>query len=847
MTRLKSFVCLLIAFSLAASPALSSQTRIITPKEHLGFEIGEDRKLADWDQITRYFKMLDEASDRVQVEELGKTTEGRPFIMAIISAPENLSRLEYYRAIQERLADPRRLSESQARELIEQGKAIVLITCNIHSTEIASAHTALEFAYRMAAEESPRVREILQNVILLLIPSLNPDGEQMVVDWYRKYLGTPFEGTSPPWLYHKYVGHDNNRDWYMFTQVETQLTVAKAHNVWHPHIVYDVHQMGSTGARMFVPPWIDPIDPNIDPILVQEMNLLGMSMATDLTAEGKKGVVVNAIFDLWTPSRHYQCYHGGLRILTESASVRIATPIEIPFNQLVAGRGYDPKQRTWNFPDPWPGGTWRLRDIVDYQLSAFFSLLQHAARNRDKYVQNFYLVGKRASERAAPPYAFVIPPDQKDPVAAAKMINVLRFGLVEVARATVPFQADGQLFPSGSYVIRLAQPYGAFAKTLLEKQRYPDLREYVGGPPKRPYDVTAHTLPLLMGVKTVEINHTFSAQLEPLDKAELPRGEIVGGKSPYGYLIKPEGNNDIVALFQLLKRGIKVYRLLNSEYPAGTAFVPADGRSEEALEDIAKRLSLKIQAASARPRGAALEVMFPRIALYKSFVPSMDEGWTRWLFDQYEIPYVSLYDKDVRAGGLEKNFDVVILPESSPRAIIEGHRKGTMPDEYVGGIGDEGVRNLRAFAEAGGTLMTFNEASQLVVERFNLGVQNALAGVSGREFYCPGSILKATVDPSHPIAFGMDREAALWFEGSPAFQLDSVGTAVISYRDEPLLSGWLLGGEKLLGKAALADLPLGRGRVILFGFRPQYRGQSYATFKILFNALLYASSKAMTL
>lgn len=848
MFRFKRFVFLLFLFGSIAAALGSAEAEIKSPKEHLGFEIGEDRKLADWGQITDYFRKLDRASDRITVTELGKSTEGRPFIMAIISAPENLARLERYRTIQKRLADPRGLSEAEARKLIEEGRTVVLLTCNIHSTEVASAQTAVEFAWRMATETSPRVQEILQNVILLLIPSLNPDGQQMVVDWYRKYVGTPYEGSQLPWLYHKYVGHDNNRDWYMFTQVETQLTVSRAHNAWHPQIVYDVHQMGMYGARMFVPPWIDPIDPNIDPILVQGMNFLGMSIAAALTAEGKKGVVTNAIYDLWTPARHYQCYHGGLRILTESASVKLATPVDIPFEKLEAGRGYDPKQRSWNHPDPWRGGRWRLRDIVEYQLSAFFSLLETAARYRDRFLYNFYLVGKRAVERKEPPYAFIIPPEQRDRAAAAKLINVLRFGLVEIGRALEPFRAADQDFPAGSYVIQLAQPYGPFAKTLLERQKYPDLREYPGGPPKRPYDVTAHTLPLLMGVKTIQVDEPFSVALEPVDKAEPPRGEVVGS-SGHGYLIGPNGNNETAALFHLLKRRIKLYRLLGSGHAPGTAFIPAAPRLEQELAEAARRFSVKIEAATEPPRGAALELRLPRVALYRSYVASMDEGWTRWLFEQFEIPFVNVYDKDIRAGKLERRFDVVIIPDNSVQAIVQGHRRGepnsraetVMPDEYTGGIGQEGVENLRAFAEAGGTVIALNGASQLVVEKFNLGIKNALAGVSSREFYCPGSILSIELDTAHPIAFGMEREAPIWFEHSPAFEAGA-GAAVATYREEPLLSGWLLGGRKLAGKAALLDLAAGKGRVILFGFRPQYRGQSYATFKMLFNALLYAAS-----
>ena len=836
-------------------------TAIPTPREHFGFDLGADRKLADWKEVTAYFQKLGAASNRVRFVELGKTTEERPFIMVTISSPENLAKLDRYRTIQEKLSDPRGLSEEAANALIREGKMIVLLTCNIHSTEIASSQTAAEFAWRMATENTPRMQAILNNVILLLIPSLNPDGQDMVVQWYRKTLGTPYEGSAPPWIYHHYTGHDNNRDWYMFTQAETQLTVSKAHNVWHPEVVYDVHQMGSNGARIFMPPWVDPIEPNIDPVLVSEMNWLGSSMASDLIGEGKKGVVINGVYDLWSPARHYQCYHGGLRILTESASVSIATPINLPFDRLGPGRGYDARQTSWNLPILWPGGTWRLRDIVDYQTSAFYSLLTTCAQNREKLIRNFYGVQKRAVERSEGPYAVVIPADQKDPAATAKMLNTLRFGMVEVSRATTPFTADGQQFAAGSHVIRIAQPYGGYAKTLLENQKYPDLHEYAGGPPIRPYDVTAHTLPLLMGVKVVAVKEPFSGDLTPETQITAASG-VADGAAPYGYLVEPKGAYEIGALFHLLRKGAKVSRLVNGSFAPGTALV-APGTSIDLLRETAKRFSIQIKPASEQIHGNAMAIRPPRIAIYRSYVASMDEGWTRWLFDQFDIPYENIYDKDVRAGGLRDKFDAIILPDNTTRGIVVGNggpaRAGRgggggggegmqssgvpFPPEYNGGIGDAGVENLRAFAEAGGSLLAFNKASGVIVEKFDLGVKDVLAGATNKEFYCPGSILKVSLDTASPIAFGMDADSPVWFEQSPTFELGRVGKPVAKYDAAPLMSGWLLGGEKLNGKVALADLPIGKGRAVLFGFRPQYRGQSYNTFKLLFNALLLSSSE----
>src|SRR5436190_4814062 len=479
--RLAGCAALLIAWPLAAA--------VPTPKSHFGHEIGADRTVLDWDRVVSYFRALETSSPRIKVQELGKTTEGRPLIAAIIAAPETLQNLPRYIEIQKRLADPRLTMPAEAEGLIARGKTVVLITCSIHSTELASTHTAVEFAYRLLTEDKPLFRAILENTILILVPSLNPDGVDIVTQWYRKTLGTPYEGTTPPELYHKYVGHDNNRDWYILSQPETRLVIGKLHNVWHPQIVYDVHQQGQNASRIIAPPWLDPIEPNVDAILVQEMNMIGTGIAADLTAAGKTGVSVHSAYDFWTPSRHYQSFHGGLRILTESASVRLASPVDIRREELQENAlGYNAQQRSWNHIEPWQGGRWRLRDIIDYQLIAMESCLYQAAVRREDLLRNFYKVGQRQIDRKNP-YAFYIPVKQADPGATRKLIDALAAGMVEVE-----VEADG------GHSIRMAQPYGGYAKALLERQRYPDLRQYPGGPPQRPYDVTAHTLPLLMGV-----------------------------------------------------------------------------------------------------------------------------------------------------------------------------------------------------------------------------------------------------------------------------------------------------------------------------------------------------------
>jgi hypothetical protein len=858
-----------LALSAAFTAPLAADAQVPSPESILGFKVGEDRKLADWEQVVGYFqKVAAAAPDRVKFAEIGKSTLGKPFVALTISSPENLQHLDRYLQIQKRLADPRGLSDSEEEKLIAEGKVVVLITCTVHSTEVASTQTSLEYVYKLLTEDTPRHRGILDNVIFLLMPSLNPDGQDMVVKWYRKYVGTPFEGSAPVELYHPYVGHDNNRDWYMFTQVESQLTVAKVQNVWHPHVVYDIHQMGSYSARIFTPPFLDPVDPNVDPLIVEETNMLGTSMAAALGTAGKKGVAVNAMYDFWTPGRHYQAYHGGLRILTESASARLASPIQVRADELdTTSLGYNAQRSSWNFPDPWKGGEWHLRDIVDYQLIAFDSCLGTMAQNREMFLRNFTQIGRKAIDRKGGPFAYIVPPDQKDPAAAVKLLNTLRFGQVEIQRARDKFTADGSEYPAGSYVIVLAQPYGSYAKTLLERQNYPDLREYPGGPPKRPYDVTAQTLPLLMGVNAIAVQNNFPANLEKTDKIPLPPSKVEPARKQY--LLRADSNNAYLAVNRLLTNGAQVSRLKSTirdagrDFPAGT-FVIRNGPVRELV-------SLGCDfAASDAALSELTALRTPRLALYKSYLPSMDEGWTRWLLEQFEFPYTSVYDKDLREGKLESRFDVIVIPDQSVSALVNGHTKlqpqqtagigreshattreaaffqGPVPDEFTGGIGSAGISNLRAFVLQGGTLVTLNNASNFPIDRMDVGARNILKEIPNREFYGPGSILRVAVNPNHPIGYGMEPEAAIWFElgpvFAPAFQsaaAPGAGSVATYPNGNPLMSGWLLGEGLLQNRSALMDAPLGRGHVVLFGFRPQYRGQSYGTFKMFFNSLYY--------
>jgi hypothetical protein len=580
----------------------------------------------------------------------------------------------------------------------------------------------------------------------------------------------------------------------------------------------------------------------VDGALVAAANALGSHVAARLTTAGARGVVTGAVFDAWTPGRAYPHTHGGVRLLSETASARLATPVEVKPEELERrASGYDPRVASANFPVPWPGGTWRLGDIVETQLRASLAILEHAAANRDLWLRTALEANRRASARREP-FAFVVPAGQRDPSAVARLVDVLRMGEVEIHRARADFAAGGRPYDEGTLVVRMPQPASGFAKTVLERQRYPDLREYEGGPPRRPYDVTAHTLPLLLGVDVEAAGAPFDADLEPVKGEPVPAGRVEGSGPR---LALSHASGELSALGRLLAQRVPVRWALEAftdggrAFPAGTFLVPGSARG--LVSPLASELGFVARAVHATPRG--LHLRRPRVGLYRSWVPSMDEGWTRFVFErEMGVAYQTLRDHDVRGGRLRERFDAIVLPDQSPAALLNGHAKGSMPDEYVGGLGSEGVLALRAFVESGGTLLALDSATGFAIEQLTLPVKNALAGVAPTDFYCPGSILVAVADATHPLAHGLPPRTPVWFEGSPAFEVEK-GRAVLRYEDEdPLLSGWLLGGARLKGRAALLDVPLGRGRVVLFGFRPQYRAQSRVTYPALLNALYLSAA-----
>ncbi len=860
-----------LAFLLPLLPALASARAadVPTPESVLGFAVGADTKLADWDLIQRYFHALDEASERVAVEVIGASTEGRPMLLVAISSAENLARRDALREALCRLADPRALPAAEAERLIAETPVALFVGCAQHATEIGATQMSLSLAYRLAAEETPEMERIRREVVLLLVPSMNPDGHQMVCDWYAAQLGTPFEGGRMPWLYHKYVGHDNNRDWAMITQAESRHISRVLYEEWLPQIVVDVHQMGSSGARMFIPPYWDPINPNIDPLIDHELTLLCAQMRLDLSAAGLKGVISSAMFDEWllgyftsVPSRHNM-----VSLLFELASVNVASPVFLRQRELRGASGSENARRA-NFPEPWEGGWWRLQDIVQYEETALLSVLSLVARSRDLFLRNYHSLARKQVEagQSEPPFAFLVPPRQEDPATAWKLLAALMRGGVQVHEAAGGFAADGVEYPAGTRVVLMAQPYRAHAKDLLEQQVYPDLKSGPDGALERPYDVTGWTLPLLMGVDCMEVVHPFTAELRLLQRSDDPPPGAITGLTPEAccLLIDRKQNDAFRLVNRVLARGGAV-RVLDREeewderaFPAGTFVLPLAGEGDPLFEE-ARRLGLSAHALAEEPYSSEIQQP-PRLGLYQPWTASMDEGWTRWVLEQFEFPCRSLHDAEIRAGGLRERYDVIVLPDLEGASIIRGVTAGNLPKPYTGGIGEEGVFALRDFARDGGTLVALDSSCDFLIEALELPLRRVPQGEKdGKRFLCPGSILRCAFHPDHPLAYGMPQAAPIMFTDSMVIEEKPAKREKGKQEDEqeeapprpvfvghyprmnPLMSGWIEHDEVIRGKGALVQAEFGDGRAVLIGFRCQFRAQAHGTFKVLFNAIFSAA------
>ncbi len=837
-----------------------------SPEEFLGHKVGADRKLADYNQIQAYFQKLDQESEKIKVLTIGKSTLGKPMIMAVITSEENMAKLDSYRQITKKLRDARDLSAEEARELAKEGKVMLLITCNIHSTEIASSQMAMELAYKLVTGDTPfDANQALNEVIVLLVPTTNPDGEQMVTDWYKKYLGTKYEGGRMPWLYHHYAGHDDNRDWFMFNLAETRAVSKVLYHDWIPQIHIDEHQMGSTGARLFIPPFMNPPVPNIHPLLWRGVNLCGASMSYDLQKNGFKGVVHGRSFTGWWIGAcdDTSWLHNVVGLLSEMASVKVATPIYVDPTEIP--KSYYEKRI--EFPDPWPGGWWRLRDLVDYELILTLSLIKTAHLYKEDFLFNSYYMYNDSIQEGMKgnPFAFVIPKKQWDYPTTLRMLDILSLGGVEIHQTKEDFIAGGKFFPAGSFVILMSQPYRPYAQSLLEKQKYPNLRQYPGGPPIPPYDNAGWTLPLQMGVKCERIENPFEAKLERLEKIPYPTLAAPSEAATY-IVLDSRKNASYAVVFSLLGKNAEVFR--SKDFVSVEGFKAAPGsfiikntaQVQKALPGLLEKWHVEAYAIDQIDNIPKSLLKNPRIALYQSWRSNMDEGWTRYVLDDVGIPFATLHNKDFKGSkkkkvNLKEKYDVIVFASENYEIIKSGKPSPKspyaryyteLPPEYQGGIEKEGIEALKTFVEQGGILVTLNNATDLIFKDFKVPARNATEKIERTKFFCPTSLLKLKVDNSSPIGYGMPEQTAAMFSRSLAIstQIPQSGDwdrkVVASYPPEDiLLSGWLLGEDVIARKAAVVDTQYKKGHIILIGIRCQHRAQSHGTYKFLFNAFLY--------
>lgn len=878
----------IIVLMVVCAPLLSGAERIPPPETVFGFPPGADDRLATYDQAIAYFRKLAAASGYVRLLEAGRTTQGRTIYYALVSHPRNLARIDRYREIAQRLAHPDNLSDDQARTLARQGKAFVHIDGGCHATEVAGPQMIPKLAYDLVRRaDDPPHRMILENVVALLWPTMNPDGQQMVGEWHARNLGTAYEQSGLPRLYQEYVGHDNNRDGYMLNMIESRV-MEHFWRRWEPHIIYVHHQTAPFPTRIWLPPFSEPVGLEAPALVAREVNMIGMAIAKGLDERGQVGAThMGTSYDAWYPG--YVDYAPVFKNIpafwTETAG------------NMARARQYTIEDFPPNFRDlrplslyssPWPPGWWRLADAVAYNETASLAVLEYAARYRESLLYNRYQAGRDqiARGRKVPPYAYVIPQDQRDPVAPVELLRRLAFAGVRIRQLTEPFPFDGTVYPAGTWVIPTDQEFGALARALLDIQKYPDLRQYPGGPPMRPYDAAGWTLPLQMGIRWKALSEPLSDEarsrmrllgpppdpklkLSPYDSSSsgdaapfdsvpgigfdmhpaaaaiLPPAGSISGSGP-ALALDPAQNNSFRALNLAWETGAAVGFLAASS-GAGARYV-ISGLPETKQSEIVRSLALLAERTSA----AGTPLRRPRIGLYQPWGGSMDEGWTRWLLEQYGFEFAILHPEDFRAPLADK-VDVLILADDA-RIPVEGATGGrggrgggaarVVRPEYAYTLTQDDLKSFEAFIRAGGTLVCFNSAARFAIQQFRLPVKNAVEGLKPEEFFLRGSIVEVVVDPTHPVMAGMPEKAAVFVDGSPVFEaLEGFRGAVLAKYPEagsPLLSGYLIGEKFLHGKAAALDVELGAGHVVLIGFRPQWRCQPFGTFRVVFNAALYA-------
>ncbi len=892
------FIFLLVTYNCQ----LSAQT-IPTPKEHFGFNIGDDYMLANYTQAEAYYKKVAEASDRVVLQPIGKTEEGRNQYIIIISDPQNLKQLSKYQSISQKLARSEGLTDEEAKKLSFEGKAVVWIDGGLHATETVGSHQLIEMLYQLASRNDEETKRILRDDIILLA-QVNPDGQELVANWYMKDQDVKKRGMDIPRLYEKYIGHDNNRDFYMNNMSESKNISRILYIDWMPQILYNHHQTSPAGAVVAGPPYRDPFNFVYDPLLVTGIDAMGAAMINRLNAEGKPGFtrLSGSVFSTWWNGglRTTAYFHNIIGLLTEITGN--PTPSEIP---LV------PERLMPNGATPYPvtPQKWHFRNSIDYSVSLNYAILDYASRYKDQLLYNMYRMGKNSIEKGSTdnwillpkyidsvktmisrdnknesrrgkatdkyfdsvfrspenraPRGFIIPSNQPDFFSAVKFINALIESGIRIEKATKAFAVNGKSYPAGSYVVKTDQAYRPHVLDLFEPQDHPNDFQYPGGPPVRPYDAAGWTLAYQMGIKFDRVLDGFDGPFETIPYGKIqspPPVSIAQGKQ--GYILNASANNTYIAVNDLMKNGIAVYRLRSSGegYKAGDFFV--EGKGYNYLKKASEEIGLSALAFSRRPSDA-IKLVPSRIALFDQYGGSMPSGWTRWLMEQFHFPFKVIYPQEIDNGNLNSKYDVILfidafMPTGNRTFRARQPKPEDIPEEFRSWLGsitkEKTIPALKVFLENGGQVVTVGNSTSLAY-LLDLPVKNALTEttpdgdvkqLSSNDYFIPGSILTSIIDTTQIENSGMYGKANMVFDNSNVFSLnpDAIGTGLRPLawfgEDKPLKSGWAW-GQPYLKEGVIAFVsPVGKGKFYACSTEITFRAQPYGTFKMLFNQLYHS-------
>ncbi len=867
----RAFIAIL--FLLPGSSLIYSQITTIslpTPESYFGFTPGDDRMLFNYEEMIGYLKKLEEVSPNVAMEQIGYSELGRPMYLLFVSSKENIANIERLKDINRQLALDYNLSDNQRKKLVDDGKVFFLMTLSMHANEVAPSQAAPLIIYELITSRDPQIHHILDNTVYMITPSHNPDGMNMIVDNYKEYKGTRYEGSSLPGVYHKYVGHNINRDFITLSMSENDAIARAYSKEWFPQVSVERHQMGSSGPRYYISPPSDPLSENILPGIWNWKRIFGSRALTAMTEAGLQGVSVNYLFDMyWPGNTSTSLWKGVIAMLSEAASVNIATPVYIEPNELrVTGKGLAEYDISINMPDPWPGGWWHLSDIVEYERVNTLSYLHTAAIHREEILNFRNEITKKEVERGRkePPYYYIMPLEQHDRSELADMINLMDKHGVNSFKLLSDQLIDNRLHRKGDIVIPLAQPYRAFIKEVMESQKFPVRHHTTGGDMIRPYDITTWSLPLHKGVEAVEINTKFQIPDKDLLQLEIPfRFEVDEPGSYTGVLFTSNNNESYKAAFIASDMGMQVERLLESltidgmEFPEGSFFIPS-GRG---LDNILKELLVHPLYVTGSFQGKTHPMRVPRVALVESWIHDMDAGWTRYLFDTYKVPYKVIRPSDLQNASLTQDYDIVILPDQSHSVLMAG--KGgspgnfsilRYPPEYTKGMEQEGLNNLLTFIDKGGKVVSWGRSTEIFMgnltikndnkdkQEFSLPVSNIASSLSNQGFDVTGSLLRVKFRPDHPLTIGMPEYSGVFHRGNPVFAtsfpyFDMDRRVIASFAKDNILMSGFIDNEKLISEqVAMVWVKKGNGQIVLFSFCPQFRGSTPATYKLLFNSLL---------